>query len=143
MHGAMDGGSGLPLVAVHGGDSAMNGAWRLRNGSDWWIYEVAEEMRVEEMAWAIRRQWGSLPWTVEARRRVVMCSSGRRPGRSGGGVNGVVAAREQSAVAGREGVRMERKCGTEGKESGRWSHVSSSLHIIAPYCSKLNLKRIP
>ena len=80
MHGAMDGGSGLPLVAVHGGDSAMNGAWRLRNGSDWWIYEVAEEMRVEEMAWAIRRQWGSLPWTVEARRRVVMCSSGRRRG---------------------------------------------------------------
>ena len=100
-------------------------------------------MRVEERAWAIRRQWGSLPWTVEARRRVVMCSSGRRPGRSGGGVNGVVAAREQSAVAGHEGVRMERKCGTEGKESGRWSHVSSSLHIIAPYCSKLNLKRIP
>ena len=31
-------------------------------------------------------------------------------------MNGVVAAREQSAVAGREGVRMERKCGTEGKE---------------------------
>ena len=68
MHGAMDGGSGLPLVAVHGGDSAMNGAWRLRNGSDWWIYEVAEEMRVEERAWAIRRQWGSLPWTVEEAR---------------------------------------------------------------------------
>ena len=26
MHGAMDGGSGLPLVAVRGGDSAMTGA---------------------------------------------------------------------------------------------------------------------
>ena len=51
----------------------------------------------------------------------------------GNGVNEVVAARERSAVAGREGVRMKKKgCGMNEKERGKWLPRSCLVKMMMP-----------